>query len=494
MNSTYSGLIQALNKAEIRYCHFKSNNKLSDCLSSGDELDLLVDCLERQRFIQILSAFGFLPSFERYGPVTPFVFHFYAPDPESSQFLHIHVYYRLVTGGSIVKNHWLAVEPMMLEGSETLDSVPIPDANADLIMLVLRKMIEQPFIIEHFFFFHDQANVIAELKWLEARSQPEEMYEKLSHWFPNIERQLFDDARVLITQHGLPAMAHRVLLGFRFLNRLASREIKPRWVASLLRWRLFLGLIIHAKLGLKENSRAIHPGGLIIAFIGSEASGKSTLSRETTKWLRSHFDVEHVHMGKPPAGLVTALPWFLISIYSAVKRTIKKIVRTISPSESSAPTPAPDTKPRPFVALLIALDRYALSRRCIKRSMTGTTIVTDRYPVATFDAIEGPTIGDDGSRLTRIMATIELAAYRNVPAPDLVVNATAPLSTTLERNNLRQKPEPGDWVRYRYQKSQDIRFPHSRTLRIDTTTGISESMEKIRRAIWGERTSAEYRV
>ena len=42
-------------------------------------------------------------------------------------------------------------------------------------------------------------------------------------------------------------------------------------------------------------------GGVVVAFVGSEACGKSTLLAATEHWLRPQFAVRRVHAGKPPS-------------------------------------------------------------------------------------------------------------------------------------------------------------------------------------------------
>ena len=62
----------------------------------------------------------------------------------------------------------------------------------------------------------------------------------------------------------------------------------------------FLFNYVRGELRFTRRNRYIFPGGFLIAFVGSEASGKSTLSKDAAMWLGQRFDVCHVHIGKPP--------------------------------------------------------------------------------------------------------------------------------------------------------------------------------------------------
>ncbi len=57
--------------------------------------------------------------------------------------------------------------------------------------------------------------------------------------------------------------------------------------------------------GFRKN-KVLQTGGAVIAFVGPEATGKSTLVRETQQWLGSAFATQAVHVGKPPSTWLTA--------------------------------------------------------------------------------------------------------------------------------------------------------------------------------------------
>ena len=74
--------------------------------------------------------------------------------------------------------------------------------------------------------------------------------------------------------------------------------------------------------------------------------------------------------------------------------------------------------------------------------------------------------------------------YMSLPHPDLVIKAEAPLEVTLDRNNLRDKPEPEAFVRARYELAKKISFEYSEMIIIDTEQEYSNSFSEVRCAIW----------
>ena len=72
--------------------------------------------------------------------------------------------------------------------------------------------------------------------------------------------------------------------------------------------------------------KVLENGGCIIAFIGCDGSGKSTVSREILKWLNWKNDVEYFYMGSGngEVGLLTLLKQRL-SRFIKKKKTQNKI-------------------------------------------------------------------------------------------------------------------------------------------------------------------------
>jgi thymidylate kinase len=71
-----------------------------------------------------------------------------------------------------------------------------------------------------------------------------------------------------------------------------------------------------------------------------------------------------------------------------------------------------------------------------------------------------------------------------VPPADLVLQLTAPLDVTLERNRRRSKAEPEDYVLSRHARSSAQEFHGVRVVEVDTNRPADESIREIRRIIW----------
>ncbi len=134
-------LFALLDAAGLRYCHWKSNDRLAAALEAHEDIDLLVDAARQEIFETILAEQGYLRGRRPAWDDTPGTRHYYGLDEASGALVHIHAYFELITGGSILKNHGLPAVEFLLENRDDTQPIPTPRREADLVILVLRKMI-----------------------------------------------------------------------------------------------------------------------------------------------------------------------------------------------------------------------------------------------------------------------------------------------------------------------------------------------------------------
>lgn len=241
--------------------------------------------------------------------------------------------------------------------------------------------------------------------------------------------------------------------------------------------------------GMRSNTRTGGRGVVgVVAFVGSEATGKSTVIGEVQGWLGQHHPVRRIHVGKPPSTPVTWLPHVLLPALRALfpeQRSLKVEARN-----EGSDRPAERTYPLMFGirSVMLAYERRALLTRSIDRSWNGTILLCDRYPSRRSGAPDGPQLGhlptpSGRFSLRRGLAKLEDRLYRGIPAPDLVFHLTAPLEVTLARNAAREKKEPEDYVRFRHTLSATLRFDGSVVRHIDTDSELEGVIEEVKDAI-----------
>ena len=225
--------------------------------------------------------------------------------------------------------------------------------------------------------------------------------------------------------------------------------------------------------------------GAVIAVVGSEATGKSTIIEAVQRSLEGDRVVRRIHAGKPPATALTFVPHSLLPTlrglfpgqrFTHVERELKAPERT-----------SPATFPTMFGvrAAMLAYERRVLLSKAAASAARGEIVLCDRYPSSRSGAPDSPQLTHlpASDPLRRRLAALEARWYRDIPAPDLVVALTAPLDVTLARNASRGKVEPEEHVRFRHSLSSDLEFDGTRVVRLDTDRPLETVLEDVDRAV-----------
>src|SRR5437867_2574673 len=182
-------LFESLPRAGVRYCHWKSNWRLSETLRGETDLDLLVHRADLSRFLSVVGLLGYKPGRDR-SETSPSVRHFYGLDDESGRLVDLHVYYRLITGGTIKAYH-LPVEDMLLGGARpTEDWVYVPGRAAELVLFVIRKSLDYA-VASEAVIPRDGAAAAEELRWLSEGVRDQEVGRLLDEYLPGVDMALF---------------------------------------------------------------------------------------------------------------------------------------------------------------------------------------------------------------------------------------------------------------------------------------------------------------
>lgn len=488
MLPTVSALFEQLNAGGIRYCHWKSNWILEETLEGETDIDLLVQREDASSLRAILQGLGFRPAVEMGAAPFPSVEHYHALDEPSGSLAHVHVYSRVISGGSLAKNYHLPLEEMLLANVETIGTVNVPSRGAELVVFVLRMCLKHATLPELALVTRDWVNVRREVAWLatdEARAQAASL---LPVWLPGLDPGLFEAALDALRR---PApLWRRIVLGRQVRARLRPFARRGRFRAWLDEERRFVDKAMHRGRGSRKRLTPAS-GGAVIAFVGGEATGKSTMLEDVERWLGAHFTVRRVHAGKPPSTALTALPNLLLPTLRSLlpaQRSTRVSTQRASGREEGGPN-APFPLLFGLRSVLLAHDRRTLLARAFASSANGAIVLSDRYPSIEIGSLDGAQLGGpdaatNGGLVRRWLVGVEDRLYRQIPPPDLVIYLTAPLDVTLERNRVRGKSEPEDYVRSRHARSSNLQFDRVRVERVDTNRPKEESAREIKRVIW----------
>ena len=470
----------------ISFCYWKSSRRIQPVLRGDADLDLLVGRQDQHRAEMILLAQGFklFPTIANRDH--PSILSFLGHDEPSGRLVHIHLHLRLIVGDRLLKNYRLPWEEIVLSSAVLHPELQIPmlEPTIEAVLLAVRSCVElrrmDPVALIRWQatarkFAHDRADLAARvdptalLDLATTLLTPALAGMLVDAFYGNVELEDQRRFRRSITRH---------LAAFRTYNtyeaRLRSSWRALLWVAGNINRRL-----LHFP---RPWSCRAPGGGCVIAVVGVDGSGKSTVVAAIRAWLDSEVDVLPLYFGTGagrPSLLLRPFKWLV----PLITRGLKTKPKGASHGEIS------DQPPGLLYSLLMTVWATVVARE--KRSkllaarrgaQRGLVIVTDRYPQ---DEIVGFNDGPLLTRLSRVpnwLLRFEAAAYmlaRRLP-PELVVKLDV-LAETAARREPDMDPA---LIRQRIADLRRLTFAGARTVRIDAEQPVNDVIRAVQHEIW----------
>jgi thymidylate kinase len=480
-------LIENLDASGLPYCHWKSNMALAAGLEGRTDIDLLLRPESAAAFGTILQGLDFRQADTEDGEQFPAMEHYYGLDEESGVLAHVHIYYAVITGESLTKNFQLPLEEMLFGNLRRQDGVWVPTKGAELIIFTVRMMLKHTTPVELLLLMRDWPKVKQEAVWLTEGGSIRDSLRLLREWLPAINSDLFSQCVVALRGRG--TLTRRIALGYR-VRRNLREYARHSIISSTIAGARKLSAMVARRMSHAGKGMALRSGGAVIAFVGPEATGKSTLLSETKGWLGEHFAVEQIHAGKPKSTALSAAPNLLVPALRSLLPGYRSGNVEVQYLEEDTPSQERKTYPLIFGirSVLLAYDRRALLTRAYARAAAGTIVLCDRYPSATSGAPDSPQLSRfDVSRrspLRYLLARIENHLYTDIPAPNVIISLSVPLEVAITRNKTRGKEEPEEFVRRRHAQSEQLAFENTRVVRVCTDRPLDQTVSDVKQAIW----------
>lgn len=410
----------ALAAAGFRFLLWKSNGHLAEALAAKTDLDIYADatrcdevrnCLREQRCIRVIS-----PPWSAYPDVEDWL----TVDPETGRILHLHLHFALVTGLRRIKHLRLPWDEALLANTNNaLNAVwPTPTPEMELMILIVRMWAKMP-PWRRLLAPRLPASVRWELDWLIARCDREKLRGLATCLLSDA------DADVVLGVLAVPPLTDRQVLA---VSRLVYGKLKGgyrlNWWIALLQSGM-LSLRAAARKELRKfrtatvTGKRIEGPGLVVAFVGSDGSGKSTLTREVGRWLKYKLDVHSYYLGSG----------------SGSKRLLDRVRNGLKPRTRRQPTGGATRdvqgprKRRGFFSRLLAIHRLLeikaklrALREAHRLADGGSISILDRLPQAQFNGIgDGPRLQEGNSFGWVARAEMKQFAELAALAPHLVV-------------------------------------------------------------------------
>ncbi len=477
-----TNLCRELNARKISYCHWKSNANLDRSASGENDLDLLISRSCVQQFTEVLFRLGFKQAFGLPSEKLPGVLDYYGYDRASQKFVHVHAHYQLILGYDATKNYHLPIEKQYLESIVQGELFNVPAPEFELIVLVIRLMIK-----------HSTWDVVLlgngklsdterqELAYLQDRISQSGMINILKAILPCIDESLFSKCVQSLTQKS--SLGFRIKTG-EALRRQLKANARRSWASDILLklWRRLEGGL-QRRVFHSSTKKHMASGGLMIAIVGGDGSGKTTAINGLFEWLSEEFEMIKLHMGKPR--------WSLTTI---IIRGIVKIGRSLGlysfmseGSESTLNTFLPSFPGYPWLIreVCTARDRYLTYSLGRRFATNGGLVLCDRFPIPAIKIMDGPqvervTSGIKTNKMIKLLARLEEKYYKQIMLPDLLIT----LRVDPEISVQRKTDETADSVRSRAGEVWNIDWSKTPAYIIDASKPKAEVLSDLKAMIW----------
>lgn len=489
-------LCNALQRAAIRYCHWKSNNTIDKSAAGDKDLDLLIARADSTKFTAVLSKCGFKLAHAPAEKAMPGVLDYLGYDAGADKWVHVHAHYQLVVGHDFSKNYRIAIEQAYLASAAQGDIFMLPAPEFEFIVFVIRMVLKHS----------TWTSIISG----ESRLKPAERQE----WLHLLQRVDHLQINSILERH-LPYLGvtffwscvksfasdasawSRLREGHRLTSKLRAHARRTRPIESAVRLSRRVTSAVGRRIHGSRPQYRLGTGGAAIAIVGGDGAGKSTAVDGLRRWLSTYFPTTSVHLGKPAWSPATA----------AVRGLLKvgNLLRLYGSEVSVEDTLAEKSPVSPGYAWLIrevcrARDRYWTYVRARRRSVSGGIAIFDRFPLAQIELMDGPLtrrfvrdLADSpGARnflrpraespLVKLLIQLEENYYKKILPPELLIVLRVDPDTAVQR-----KPDEQErYVRERSGEIWSLNWRYTGAHVIEASKRRKDVLAELKALIWVE--------
>jgi thymidylate kinase len=476
-------LCSALKAEGVNYCHWKSNDALALSATGHNDLDLLIDEAHGPRFSEILRLLGFKEALASRARRVPGVVHFLGVDGPTGRFVHIHAHYELVVGDDTTKNYRLPMECAYLTSSVQGRLFRVPAPEYEFIGLMVRMLLKHATWDAVLFLRGVMTGAERrEFAFLHERVDLDRVHSLLDRDLPMVDRGLFE--RCLEALQADASLRFRLATGRALRRCLAGSGRRVWWADTGLRvWHRLSWGFVRRVLGRTPHKR-LAGGGALIAVVGGDGAGKSSVVDGLSSWLGQHFETATVHLGKPPRSMISIMYKCVIvagrKVFGASQNADRPPLSLVAEGSSRIPG-----TPWLIWHVLRARDRRRAYRRVRRHVSRGALVVTDRFPLRQIKMMDGP-IADlameatEGRPVLTRLAHWEKAYYEHIEDPDVLVVLRIDPDVAVARRS----DEDEDFVRTRCAEVWRADWERTPAVVIDAGRSKSEVLSEVKVCVW----------
>lgn len=285
-------LFALLAERNIRYVHFKSTPRLDESFAGETDFDLLVHPEDAPTLRQVLAQYGFKPRHSTQDRHLPQVEDYLYYDPQQAGLHHFHVHYQLLFGKKYRKQYvfeFAEVAPHITFNEEYGLNIVSPEFESFLALLRLADK-AQPGLLSTLKQPFRRDPLVGELSKLLQKVEAAGLHNWLNTFYPDFAGPMIET--LYASEHGqqfgprvLTQHRRRVLPLMQRLKRAADDAVDAEEAERM------------AAIYSAGRGAWLRQGGLTVAIVGIDGSGKSSLVRDLHGWLRRKLAVRVMYLG-----------------------------------------------------------------------------------------------------------------------------------------------------------------------------------------------------
>lgn len=477
-------LCKEFEKEGVVYCHWKSNAMIARSESGDNDLDLLISRTDADHFREILFRFGFKELRATSKKALPGVLDYFGYDKENNKLVHVHAHFQLILGHDATKNYHLPIENAYLSSSFQDKVFRIPAYEFEFIVFVIRMVLKHSTWDGILFRQgHLSRRERQELEYLQTRADRSLVLDILKKNLPCIHAELFD--RCLRSLQPDCPYRMRIRSGWALQRSLRGHAVRSQISDIRLKlWRQALNAIKHRVFEYRPVKRS-NSGGLMVAVVGGDGSGKSTVIAGLHKWLSPQFATTRVHMGKPDWSLTTTFIRGVLKICRLASSYTFGKTQRLWALDLNSPTFACYSES--LTAVCAARDRYHAYAKARKSANRGAVAICDRLPLPGLKFMDGPRIAQIAANhsgaagwAVSLLSKLEKKYYAQILPPELLIVLKVEPETAV----LRKTDEDSVYVRARSALVSEIDWRQVQAHVIDGGQAKSDVLSDVKSLVW----------
>jgi hypothetical protein len=479
-------VLDDFHREAISYCYWKSVRRIQSVLAGDGDLDLLIARHDQHRARTILLGHGYklFPSVAVRDH--PAIESYLGYDQPSGRLVHLHLHFRLVVGERLHKNYRIPWETEILARAIPHPTLPVNvlDPASEAVLLGIRACLELGRLdpVTRRGWRTTTARFAFDRKRLAGTLDPAQLAGRARELLGDDVGAILTDAICgggpLQENDRLQSAIRRHFAPYRTYNAL---EARLRGAGRAIHWATGGLNKFYLHLPRPWNRRA-PGGGCVVALIGIDGSGKTTVNASICAWLGSEIDIMPVYFGTGGGRPSLLLRPFKMMI-PLLTRLFKTKPRGSSHGKVSKEAPGLlYSLSLMFWATVVALEKRTKLLAARRGASRGLLVITDRYPQNEITGF------NDGPLLTRLawapswLRQLEASAYalaQRLP-PDLVIK----LIVTPETVARREPDMDSMIVEKRIEAIPRLTFSSTHVVSVNAEQPLVDVIRAVKENIW----------